>query len=276
MFDRKARSQTSKRRCAVALYFEDTGGDKPPLLLIAGLASDEVSWTFQKGEFAEGHRLITCDNRGVGRSPKPPGPYSIEMMVADVMELLDHLELSRVSVLGHSMGGAIAQRLAIEFPERVDRLILACTFSQLSGRSRPVVESWAGLLQLNPSSELLGYALFPWLYTDEFLAGEGTLEACNAALAAHPYPLEGEAIASQVAALRGFDSSVHLHRIEAPTLVLAAEQDLLVPPGSCRALAEGIPGARLEILPGTAHSCMLQTPALFNQAVLSFLDEARK
>jgi pimeloyl-ACP methyl ester carboxylesterase len=255
----------------MALYFEDTRTEKPPLLLIAGLASDEVSWIFQKPEFAAKHRLISCDNRGVGRSPKPPGPYTIAAMAADVLELLDGLELEKVSLLGHSMGGAIAQYLAMEFPQRVDRLVLACTFSRLEGRSIPVVESWAGVLKLGASHEVVGNTLFPWLYTERFLSFPGNLDACISALAQHPYPMEGEPVHAQVAALRGFDSSAHLHRINAPTLVLAAEEDLLVSPSSCRALAEAIPGAKYELLPGTAHSCMLETPALFNQAVLSFL-----
>jgi 3-oxoadipate enol-lactonase len=253
------------------LYYEDSQGEGPPLLLLAGLASDEVSWILQKEALAARHRLITCDNRGVGRSPKPPGPYSIIDMAADTVRLLDHLGLQKVSLLGHSMGGAIAQCLAVEAPERVDRLILACTFSRVYGRALSVVQSWAGVLALGADPELLGHSLFPWLYTERFLAEPANLQACLAALAAHPFPLEGPSVAAQVAALRGFDSSAQLHRIQAPTLVLAAEEDLLVSPASCRELAEAIPGARYELLPATGHSCMLQTPELFNQAVLNFL-----
>lgn len=253
------------------LYYEDSGGEGPPLLLLAGLASDEVSWVFQKEAFARKHRLITCDNRGVGRSPKPPGPYSIPDMAEDIIALLDHLALEKVSLLGHSMGGAIAQILAIEHPQRVERLVLACTFSKIEGRSLPVIESWADVIKLPSTPRLLGCTLFPWLYTDRFFRQEGALEASIAALAAHPYPIEGEFIEAQVAALQGFDSTRLLEKISAPTLVLAAEEDLLVSPASCRSLAAAIPNALFEVLPQTAHSCMLETPDAFNQAVLSFL-----
>lgn len=254
----------------MALFFEDTKTDRPPLLLLAGLASDEISWLFQKEEFSKRHRLITCDNRGVGRSPKPPGPYSIASMAADVVELLDLIGLEKVSILGHSMGGAIAQYLAIEYPHRVDRLVLACTFSRLNGRSVPVVDSWAGVLQLGASPELLGSTLFPWLYTERFLSEPGNLSACVTALSQHPYPLEAAAIAAQVAALRSFDSQPQLHRIGSPTLVMAAEEDLLVGQNESLALAKAIPGAQFELLPATAHSCMLETPEIFNRAVLNF------
>jgi 3-oxoadipate enol-lactonase len=255
----------------MALYFEDSGGPDPPLLLIAGLASDEISWILQKQALSRRHRLITCDNRGIGRSPRPAGPYSIAAMACDVLELLDRLGLPRVSLLGHSMGGAIAQHLAIEHPERVERLILACTFSKMSARSAPVLESWAGVIKLGATPELLGCTLFPWLYTEAFLQTPGNLQACISALAAHPYPLDGEVVAAQAAALRDFDCTSSLQRIQAPTLVLAAEHDLLVEPRSCAELARAIPRARLQILPGTGHSCMLQTPELFNRAVLDFL-----
>jgi pimeloyl-ACP methyl ester carboxylesterase len=253
------------------LYFEDTGSQKPALVLLAGLATDETSWIFQKEPLAAQHRLITCDNRGAGRSPKPAGPYAIAQMAADVIALLDRLGLAKASLLGHSMGGAIAQYLAIEHPERVDRLVLACTSSKFDGRSVPVVRSWAGVIQLGASPEVIGNTLFPWLYTERFLSTPSNLEACISALAQHPYPMQGRAVAAQVAALGDFDGTAQLHRIASPTLVLAAEQDLLVSPTSCRRLAESISGARLEVLPETAHSCMLETPELFNRAALSFL-----
>ncbi len=254
------------------LYFEDTSTEKPPLLLIAGLASDEISWTFQKEALSQEFRLITFDNRGVGRSPKPPGPYSVASMAQDVLELLDTLNLTQVHMLGHSMGGAIAQHIAIEHPQRVDRLLLACTFSKIGARNLAVLESWAATIAASQAQPRdIGNALFPWLYTEEFLDRPGHLEAAHSALAAHPYPLDATSVAAQVAAIRDFDSSPHLHRIQSHTVVLLAEGDLLVRPSSGQQLAEAIPGAKLERLRGTGHACMLETPELFNRAVLDAL-----
>lgn len=253
------------------LYYEDSGGPGLPVVLVAGLASDAVSWTYQRFDLEERHRVIVCDNRGVGRSPKPPGPYKVSDMAADILELLDGLGLERVSLVGHSMGGAICQHLAVHHPQRVHRLVLACTRTHFGGRVRAIVESWAGCLALGADSDLLGRCLFPWLYTQSFLDTPGYFEACLAGLKNHPYPLEAVGVAAQVAALLDFDLRAQLGSIGAPTLVLAADQDLLSPPESCRELLAAIPGASWRLLEGTGHSCMLQTPELFNSALLEFL-----
>lgn len=253
------------------LYYEDSRSPGTPLLLIAGLASDAVSWIFQREPLQQSHRVIACDNRGVARSPKPPGPYTIAEMADDLLELLDHLELPQVAVLGHSLGGAIAQHLALHQPQRVSRLILACTGARFSGRTLAIVESWSGCLALGGGSQLLGRCLFPWLYTKEFLDQPGALEACIEALENHPYALEAAPIAAQVEALRAHDLRAQLSSLNVPTLVLGAEQDLLATPEDCRQLHRLIPASQLKILDYSGHSCMLQTPQAFNQAVLEFL-----
>ncbi|MBS2033945.1 alpha/beta fold hydrolase [bacterium] len=257
------------------LYFEDSGGENPPLLMVAGLASDAVSWLFQAPLLQAHFRLILCDNRGVGRSPKPPGPYSIAEMAQDILELLDDLGLQRLSMVGHSMGGAILQRLALDHPERVSQLVLACTSSHFGGRAMAVAESWAGCVRLKAEPALLGRVLFPWLYTSEFLDQPGNLDAAVASLALHPYPLDAQGLDGQVEALRGHDTRGRLQAIKAPTLVLGAEQDLLAPPSVCVSMADSIAGSRLVVLPNAGHSCMLQTPVAFNQALLNFLLEER-
>ncbi|MBX3171591.1 MAG: alpha/beta fold hydrolase [Candidatus Eremiobacteraeota bacterium] len=247
------------------IYHEDHPGPGTPLLLIAGLASDAVSYTFQVEPLNQHHRLLLCDNRGVGRSPKPPGPYTIEQMAQDILEFLPE---EKVHILGHSMGGAIAQHLAAHHPERIGKLILACTQQRFQGRTMAIVESWAGLLKYNPEAALLGRSLFPWLYTQDFLDQPGNLQACIDALQAHPYRLEADAIAAQVAALKTFQPLA----IKVPTLVLAADQDLLTTPANARQLYQSIPGSHFKVLENTGHSCMLQTPQAFNQAVLEYLN----
>lgn len=254
---------------SVPLYHELLGSG-PPLVLIPGVATDAVSWIFQREPLSAHYRLVLLDNRGVGRSPVPPGPYSTRQMARDIVELLDRLELEKVHVLGHSMGGAIAQHLALEHPSRVDRLVLACTFARSRARAQAVLECWAGLVRQGVDAGLFGRCLFPWLYSEQAFDG-GFLEGAIAALRDHPYPLDPVGLEAQVAACAGHDTTGVLASIACPTLVLAAEADLVVPHRAAEELARGIPSARLEVLPGAGHSCMLEAPALFNRAVLEFL-----
>jgi pimeloyl-ACP methyl ester carboxylesterase len=254
------------------LYYEDNASQKVPLVLVAGLASDSVSWVFQKGPFGERFRLVTFDNRGVGRSPITPGPYSVKQMSQDLTDVLDDIGLNKVHLLGHSLGGTIAQQFALDHPERVNKLVLACTFSRLAGRAVPVLESWVDALEKGCTALELGRVLFPWLYTEKLFLTPGAFEASVKALEAHPYPMSPVGVSAQLEAIKTFDSRSRLEKLKANTLVLGAEQDMLVSPESCRVLAETIPEATLKILPATGHSCMLETPELFNSAVLEFLD----
>jgi pimeloyl-ACP methyl ester carboxylesterase len=239
-------------------------------LLIAGLASDGLSWVMQRDALAQHYRVITCDNRGVGRSAKPAGPYTVQEMADDIVQGLDRLAISKFSLLGHSLGGALAQQIALTQPQRVERLMLACSFSHLQPHALAILESWSECLALGAGPDLMGKCLFPWLYSQDFLNAPGTLESALQALRAHPYPLDSQGLAGQVAALRRFDSRPQLSKILAPTLVLAAERDSLVSLNSCQTLAEAIPQAQFRVLPKTAHACLLETPEAFNEAILHF------
>lgn len=253
------------------LYFEDSQTPGPALLLIAGLASDSLSWVMQREVLAQHCRVITCDNRGVGRSPKPPGPYTVAEMADDIIEGLDGLGISQVSLLGHSLGGGLAQHLAITRPHRFERLILACSFSHVEARTLAILESWSDCLALGAGPELMGKCLFPWLYTEEFLNRPEMLEGALQAMRLHPYPLDPQGVAGQVAALRQFDSRAQLSQIQIPTLVLTAARDGLVNPAISRAMAASIAGSQFVQLADTAHACLLETPDVFNEAVLQFM-----
>ena len=130
----------------VDLYYEEHGaGD--PLLLVMGLGADSTAWMFQVPDFARHYRTIVFDNRGVGRSAKPPGPYSIAQMADDTAGLLDTSGVERCHVVGVSMGGMIAQELALRHPARVRGLVLACTYpepdAEIERQRRDSVARWA-------------------------------------------------------------------------------------------------------------------------------------
>ena len=266
----------------VELYYEEHGnGD--PLLLIMGLAADSRAWMFQLPEFSRRYRTVVFDNRGVGRSAKPPGPYTIHEMADDAAGLLDVLGIARAHVVGVSMGGMIAQELVLRHPERVRGLVLGCTYpepdadierqrqfslSQFGGTVTATGEMRIDLTALDPMRFF--EHLLPTVFNQSFIDTElaKLLPLFTGAL---EYGFSLEAILGQVEAVMGHRTTDRLHQITSPTLVITGDADLLIPPGNSDVLARHIPNARLVKVPGGSHGFNLETPAVFNRAVLDFL-----
>jgi len=264
------------------LYYEEHGSGEP-LLLIMGLATPSEGWTLQAPEFAKHYRTIVYDNRGVGRSTKPAGPYTIHEMAEDAIGLMDHLGIERADVLGISMGGMIAQELVLRHPDRVRGLVLACTYpepdeaiererkvsvSALGGTITEDGETKVDLAGLDPLTFF--QLLMPKVFNAEFLATQlpmlmevfgGTLQ----------WGFSIEAILAQVEACVGHNATERLGTIQAPTLVITGDSDLLIPPSNSDVLAERIPGAKLVKVPGGSHGFNFETPDAFNREVLDFL-----
>ena len=267
---------------SVELYYEEHGsGD--PLLLIMGLAADSRAWMFQIPDFARHYRTIAFDNRGVGRSAKPAGPYTIHQMADDAAGLLDELGIARAHVIGVSMGGMIAQELALRHPERVRGLVLGCTYpepdadverqrqfslTQFGGSVSATGEMRIDLSALDPM--MFFQHLLPTVFNQEFIDRDlaKLLPLFTGAL---EYGFSMEAILGQVEAVMGHRTTDRLHHIAAPTLVITGDQDRLVPPANSDILAENIPNAKLVKIAGGSHGFNFETPDVFNRAVLDFL-----
>jgi pimeloyl-ACP methyl ester carboxylesterase len=267
---------------SIDIFYEEHGSGYP-LLLIMGLAADSTAWMFQVPDFARGYRTVVFDNRGVGRSSKPPGPYTIHEMADDAAGLLDVLEIPRAHVVGVSMGGMIAQELALRHPERVRGLVLACTFpepdaeaerqrqfsiAQFGGTITAAGETRIDVSALNPL--MLFQHLLPRVFNQSFIDRElpKLLQVFSGAL---QYGFSLEAILGQVEAVMGHRTTDRLHQITAPTLVITGDADLLVSPANSDILAGSIPGARLLKVPGGSHGFNFETPEVFNREVLDFL-----
>ena len=264
------------------MYYEEHGhGD--PLLLVMGLAADSRAWMFQLPAFAERYRTIVFDNRGVGRSAKPAGPYSIHEMADDAAGLLDTLGIAHAHVVGVSMGGMIAQELALRHPERVRGLVLGCTYPEPDAdierhRSFSVTELGGSVtedgqirIDLSTLNPLMFFqTLLPRVFNQSYIETElpKLMELFGGAL---EYGFSLEAILGQVAAVMSHKATDRLHQINAPTLVITGDADLLIPPGNSDILAKSIPGARLVKIPGGSHGFNFETPDVFNRAVLDFL-----
>jgi pimeloyl-ACP methyl ester carboxylesterase len=271
---------------SVDLYYEDHGsGD--PLLCIMGLAADSTAWLLQVPAFAEHHRTITFDNRGVGRSAKPAGPYSIHQMADDAAGLLDVLGIDRAHVLGVSMGGMIAQELVLRHPDRVRGLVLACTYpepdaeveqrreftlTQLGGSITAQGEVKIDLSTIDPLA--LFQHLLPLVFSEEFIRTD-LMKLMRLFGGALQYGFSMEAILAQVEAVMTHKATDRLHQIASPTLVLTGDADRLISPANSDVIARHVPGAKLVKIPGGSHGFNVEMPEAFNRAVLGFLATVR-
>ena len=267
---------------SIELYYEEQGsGD--PMLLIMGLAADSRAWMFQVPDFARHYRTIAFDNRGVGRSAKPVGPYTIHQMADDAAGLLDALGIARAHVVGVSMGGMIAQELVLRHPERVRGLVLGCTYPEPDAdveRQRQFsITKFGGSvsatgemrIDLNALDPMMFFQhLLPSVFNQEFIERDigKLLPLFTGAL---EYGFSLEAILGQVEAVMGHRTTDRLHTIKAPTLVITGDADRLVPPANSDILAKHIPNAKLVKVAGGSHGFNFETPEIFNRAVLDFL-----
>jgi pimeloyl-ACP methyl ester carboxylesterase len=257
-------------REGVHLHYQ-TVGDGPPLVMIMGLGGDATWWERQVGPFAMRHKVILVENRGVGASDKPPGPYTTQMMAADTLAVMDDAGAPRAHVLGISMGGMIAQELALAAQERVASLTLAATYAKpdqairKSAGASPVPENFGGA-----DAKQMFKMLMAMVLTPEFIKREKEWLKAN-----FQRTLENgttmDHFKAHVHAVMHHDTTDRLASLRVPTLVVTGDQDLLVPPHHSDLLASLIPDARLVKIPGGTHGFNVEMPDAFNDVVLSFL-----
>jgi pimeloyl-ACP methyl ester carboxylesterase len=253
----------------IEIYYEVRGSGEP-LLLIAGFACDLTIWSLVAPSLASKYRVITFDNRGVGRSSAPDRPYSIQQMAEDASGLLDQLDLRQAHVAGHSMGGQIAQELALTHPEKVRSLMLLASCAKPDERNRAIIESW-GELPRQVDAVTGARLSLPWIYTHRFYARSGVIEKVIDLIAANPFPPTPHGIFHQSRAVSQFDALARVGSIHCPTLVLVGREDILLPLAFSEELTRGIPGAELGVLGETGHGLLIESPEPVAQAMLGFV-----
>jgi 3-oxoadipate enol-lactonase len=254
----------------VEIHYEAFGRrDGDPLLLIQGLGTYSRGWTFQRLSLARRYRCLAIDNRGVGGSDRPPGPYSLFQMADDAVAVLDAEGVDRAHVMGASMGGIISQIIGVTYPERVRSLLLTCTACRHHEWRRELLAGWADAVQ-ERGMGALGENALEWLIGPRLRRRFGMWLNLLARIVLQQPP---EPFVAQVHAILDMSDELRfeLCDIRVPTLVLTGSQDALTPVGDAEELAEIIPGARLEILPGAAHGLMVEAPNAFNDIVGRFL-----
>lgn len=237
-------------------------GAGPPLLLVHGLGYARWGWERVARPLARSFELLLYDNRGIGASEAPPGPYTVRELAADAVQVLDEAGVERAHVLGTSLGGMVAQELALAAPERVDKLVLASTTPGGAG-ARPMPEQTVRLLTGGATLRQL---------VENALAPDADVELVERILrhreaTAQPF----EAWSAQAAAGAGFDAFDRVGGIVAPTLVLTGTEDAVVDPRNSTLLAERIPDARLQLFDGGGHLFFWEQPDAFVAVVTEFL-----
>lgn len=250
----------------------ERSGQGSDVLLLAGLGDSVEAWSCQLAGLSATHRLTAIDNRGSGRTSLPDGPLSVELMAHDAAAVLDELGIQRAHVLGFSGGSLIAQELALHHPERVRSLVLDSTYGRLDSYGKTMVGYWRWMLSAAPGERQGLEAFYLWVYTPAAHA-DGTVDRLIDEVMAFPYPQSVEAFLAQLEAFYAHDTLDRLHRISAPTLVLAGEVDICTRPALGRQVAELIPGARFELVPGQAHQPFQEIPEWFNARVSQFWRE---
>jgi len=239
-------------------------GTGPVLVLLHGLFMSHTMFDTVLPSFAERHRVILPDLRGYGGSVGLGPPYSIPQLAKDVVELLDHLEVKPVDLFGYSEGGIVAECIAAVYPDRVRRLVLACTYAYNQGSALEKIEA----------------AVVPWVFR-----GFGKQKSCRWVLSHFPEietqrgnkfcetmaSMDKESMLAALHEANFFDARPLLPRILVPTLVLAGGKDDAVPMHNAKELASGIEGARLDVLPEGRHTLIWTNPDFVLDATERFL-----
>ena len=240
-----------------------------PILLIMGLGYPSDMWWRTRPVLDSKYRTIAFDNRGVGRSDVPPGPYPMAQMASDAVAVLDAAGVERAHVFGISMGGMIAQELTLQYPQRVRSLVLGCTAA--GGPAAVRAEPEVNQVLMNRGSmapEEAAVAALAYIY-DLHTPRERIDEDLAVRRPWFPRP---EAYVAQLQGILAWESSSRLPQIATPTLVIHGETDRLVPPGNGEVIASRIPGAKLVKVPHASHIFTTDQGPLSHAAIMEFLD----
>jgi 3-oxoadipate enol-lactonase len=254
----------------IQLYYE-VHGQGEPLVLIMGLGASTRGWNMQIPTFSRELQVVAFDNRGSGLSDKPATPYTIRLFADDTAGLMDALGIASAHVYGQSMGGLIAQELALSYPQRVRTLVLgstSCGGQQAVPALPEHITLMAALNVLSP--EEAAEKGLPLMYSEEFIARERQ-ELIARALAEAELRPPLDAFARQVQAAVRHETYDRLPQIRCPTLIISGSDDKIVPAENSRILAERIPDAELVVLPKASHGYLVECAEESNAIVLDFL-----
>ncbi len=258
----------------IELNYKLEGDGEDTIVLVNGLADDLETWVLQVDDFlAAGYRVLRFDNRGIGSSSKPAGPYSSRMLADDAKALVDSLGITGFHLMGVSMGGMIAQEYALAYPADLRSVTFACTYAAPGPFCSRMFSMWADMAPVLGVPFVMRDVTL-WAFTVPFFEQRtAELEEFEIAMRYMDQPVH--AYLAQLAVIQAHDTASRLGEITTPSLVLAGEEDILIPVALSRRIHEGIPGSEWATTKG-GHGCIWEHPAEFNRTYLDFVARHRK
>lgn len=253
----------------LSLNYRDEGDGAETVLLVNGLADDLETWAYQvPALLGAGYRVVRFDNRGVGRSAKPAGPYTTSLFAADTKRLVDHLGLADFHLVGVSMGGMIAQEYALAHPGDLRSATFACTYASPGPFCSRMFSMWADMAPVLGVPAVMRDVTL-WAFTPEFFEDRPDDAAeFETAMRMIDQPLH--AYLAQLESIRTHDTTDRIGGLDMPTMVLAGATDILIPVERSRHLHDLIPSSRWVTTPG-GHACLWEHPDAFNQTLIDNL-----
>lgn len=254
---------------SIEINYRDEGEGPRTILFVNGLGDDLDTWSAQVPAFlAAGFRVVRFDNRGVGLSSKPPGPYTTRMFADDAKALVDHLGLKDFHLLGISMGGMIVQEYALAYPEDVASVTMACTYAAPGPFCSRMYALWAELAPVVGVATIMRDVVL-WGFTVDFFESQPELLA-EVETAMRFVNQSVPAYLAQLSSIQTHDATTRLGALRVPTLVLAGEDDILIPVSLSHKLHELMQGSTWATTPG-GHCCIWEFGDTFNETVLRWL-----
>lgn len=256
----------------ISLYYELYGKGKP-IVLINGLSANHTAWDLSIKNLQKENQILIFDNRGAGKTKFNDSPFSLETLASDTIALIENLGLEKPHILGHSMGGAIAQLIGIKYKEKIDRIVLSSTSSKFNFAFLLFAEFFLSLYSSNLSSENKIKSLLSWGFSGNFLEKEKNFQYVMEKYLNNPYPATEIGFKRQLEALKIFDARELISQIQSPVLLLRGEKDIIVLSDEMQFLIKHIYDISFYSIKDAGHDHYIEKPEIFTKVILKFFNE---
>lgn len=254
----------------ISIYYEQHGaGDD--LVLIGGLTADHQVWKSALRILSKHFRVLIFDNRGAGQTDAPDVPYTTVMMAHDTLALMAALNISRAHIVGHSLGGCIAQQITLLSPEKINKMVIACSRAKPNTLATMVLSMREKLQSLGIKDDVLAEYVMPFLFSETFLSEASQIKGFIQWTLNNTHPQTAIGYKRQLQAVLNHNVEAQLPKITIPTLVIAGSEDCLMPTKVGKAIADKIPHSVFKIITDCAHMPHVEKAREFSEHIVEFI-----